>query len=74
MSVPSQISRNLPIEDLPSFISVQELHEYLGISKSLTYRLLSGHVIPSVKIGRRLFVPRAQLIAFVHASLEGDDV
>jgi len=42
-------------------LSVEEARELLGLSRGLTYEAVrSGH-IPSIRIGRRILIPRAAL-------------
>ena len=42
-------------------VSVDEAALLLGISRGLAYRLVDAGVIPSVRLGRRIVVPRKQL-------------
>ena len=46
-------------------LSVQEAAGELGISRSLTYQLLSSGALRSVKIRRRRLVPREAIEAFI---------
>lgn len=38
-------------------ISVRELAEVLGVSKSHAYELVKTGVVPSVKLGKRIVIP-----------------
>ena len=42
-------------------LSVEEAGELLGISRDLAYDLVARREIPSVRLGRRLVVPRRAL-------------
>jgi excisionase family DNA binding protein len=42
-------------------LSVQEAGELLGISRDLAYDLVARRELPSVRLGRRLVVPRRAL-------------
>ena len=42
-------------------LSVEEAAELLGISRDLAYDLVARREIPSVRLGRRLVVPRRAL-------------
>lgn len=42
-------------------MSVEEASRALGISKSLGYELVASGQLPSVRLGRRIVVPRAAL-------------
>lgn len=46
-------------------LSVEEAAELLGIGRGLAYELVRTHQIPSLRLGRRVVVPRAQLEAMV---------
>ena len=61
MNHPFQISRHTPFEDLPEFLTVDELSIYLGISRGLCYDLLRRGDLSSVKFGRLIRVPKAAL-------------
>jgi excisionase family DNA binding protein len=42
-------------------LSIEEAGALLGISRDLTYDLVARHELPSVRLGRRLVVPRRAL-------------
>ena len=46
-------------------MSVEEASRALGISKSLGYELVATGKLPSVRLGRRIVVPRAALERFL---------
>jgi excisionase family DNA binding protein len=46
-------------------LSVVEAGRELGISRSLVYELLASGALRSAKIGRRRFIPREALEAFI---------
>ena len=45
----------------PATLTVEEAGELLNISRSLAYQGVKSGAIPSIRIGRRLLVPRVQL-------------
>lgn len=49
-------------------ISVPEAGELLGVGKDAAYRAAERGEIPTLKIGRRLVVPVAKLLAMVGES------
>jgi excisionase family DNA binding protein len=51
--------------ELPLLISIERACEALGIGRSLVYELLGAQRLSSVKIGRRRFIPRDELLRFV---------
>lgn len=42
-------------------VNVEEAAEILGISRALAYSLVARQELPSLKLGRRLVVPRRAL-------------
>lgn len=42
-------------------LTVDEAAEVLGISRALAYELIARHEIPSLRLGRRIVVPRKAL-------------
>jgi excisionase family DNA binding protein len=46
-------------------LSVREAAALLGISKDLAYDLVARGELPSLRLGRRIVVPRRALIAFL---------
>lgn len=60
---PSSSAASSPPErtDGPLALSVAEAAELLGISRSLAYDLVARGELPSVRLGRRIVVPRVAL-------------
>jgi excisionase family DNA binding protein len=52
-------------DDLPLLISIARAGKELGIGRSLVYELLGANRLASVKLGRRRFIPRDDLVRFV---------
>lgn len=50
------------MDELPATISIAEAGELLGVSRRTAYRAAARGQIPTVRIGRRLFVPTLQLL------------
>lgn len=48
-------------------MSVSEAAEMLGISRALAYTLVRNEQLPSLRLGRRVVVPRAALEHFVES-------
>jgi excisionase family DNA binding protein len=46
-------------------VTVTEAAEMLGISRSLAYELARTGQLPSLRLGRRLVVPRAALVSLL---------
>jgi excisionase family DNA binding protein len=51
--------------DLPPLISVDEACELLGISRYAGYRAAKAGDLPTLRWGRRWYVPTARLVALV---------
>jgi excisionase family DNA binding protein len=52
-------------EDLPYFINVQELADILGIAISSCYELMHEKDFPTVRIGKRMVVPKDKFLSWV---------
>jgi excisionase family DNA binding protein len=48
--------------DLPPLLSVEQVCELLGVSRSAGYRAAATGDLPTLRWGRRLFVPTARLL------------
>jgi excisionase family DNA binding protein len=57
-------------EDTERLLSVAEVAEELGLSRTTGYDLLWSGEIPSLKIGRRRLVRRRDLLDYIQARLE----
>jgi excisionase family DNA binding protein len=51
----------------PLTITVDQAAELLGIGRSSAYQAARTGELPTVRIGRRLLVPRARLLALIGA-------
>jgi excisionase family DNA binding protein len=60
----SEISR------LPALIGVEQACALLGISRSAGYRAAAAGDLPTIRLGRRLYVPTARLCALLGLPLE----
>lgn len=58
--------------DLPLTLTVPEVGEVLGISRTSAYELARSRGFPSLKIGKRILVPKDKLIAWINEQVEGD--
>lgn len=55
-------TKALPSEfDARAALTVEETARVLGLSRASAYEAVKNRVIPSIKIGRRLVIPRAAL-------------
>jgi excisionase family DNA binding protein len=51
--------------DLPPLLSVQQACELLGVSRSAGYRAAASGDLPTLRWGRRLYIPTARLLELV---------
>ena len=62
-------------DDGKLLLSVREAAQLLGVGKGLVYNLCAEGVLPHLRLGRKLLLPRAGLVEWVKrtASLEPAD-
>lgn len=56
----------------PATLTVEEAGRRLGISRGLAYSGVREGTIPSIRIGKRIVVPRARLDAMLEAGENGE--
>ena len=59
--------------DLPIMLSVAQLADVLGVSRSSAYELIRTPGFPVVRIGSRVIVPRDKLIAWIDEKSSGGE-
>ena len=57
-------------DDLPLTLTVPEVGEVLGISRTKAYDLARSEGFPSMRIGTRILVPRNKLIRWIDKRTE----
>ena len=55
----------MTIDDLPVILTVDEAARLLRISRGLAFAGVRSGDIPSIRVGRRILVPRARLLAWL---------
>lgn len=55
------------LEQLPITLCAEEVAQVLGISRANAYSLMHTKGFPTLKIGKRLVVPKDKLIAWMEA-------
>ena len=58
--------------DLPDVLSVDEAATFLRLGRSSVYEATRTNVIPSVRIGRRILIPKAGLKRVVEVEVTGN--
>lgn len=56
---------------LPALIGVEQACALLGISRSAGYRAAAVGDLPTIRLGRRLYVPTARLAALIGLPVDG---
>ena len=62
---------NKNYENLPAVLNANQLAAALGISRAGAYRLLNAGRFPTLRIGKRLLVPKDKLIDWIEQNTGG---
>lgn len=54
-------------------LSVEEMGELLGVSRQTAYNLIHRADFPTLRIGKRVLIPKKQLEAWMDRQLGGDN-
>lgn len=55
----------MTLDTAPDVLNVVEAASLLRISRNSAYELIRGGILRSVKIGRRVLVPKSALVSFL---------
>jgi excisionase family DNA binding protein len=58
------------VTELPPTISVEHAAKLLGVSRSAAYRAVAAGQLPHLRLGRRIYIPTARLLAMLGVSAE----
>jgi excisionase family DNA binding protein len=58
------------IEELPAILNIEQVQQFLGISRPKAYELANMAGFPAVRIGRVIRVPREALMRWLDAQLQ----
>ena len=61
-------------ENLPAVLNANQLAAALGISRAGAYQLLNTATFPTLRIGKRLLVPKDKLIDWIERNTGGGHV
>ncbi len=53
-------------DDLPLTLRVEDLMPILGIGRNTAYELVRSGQIKSIRIGRKIRIPKAEVLAFLN--------
>jgi excisionase family DNA binding protein len=59
------IPRYTSLDQLPITLCAEEVSQVLGISRANAYTLMHAQDFPTIKIGKRMVVPKDKLIAWM---------
>ena len=59
------------LDQLPLALSAEDVAQVLGISRANAYVLMHSKGFPTLKIGKRMTVPKDKLIEWMEKQLEG---
>ena len=54
-----------PFEHVPDILNAQQLAEVLGISRAGAYQILNSKDFPTLRIGKRMLVPKDKLLTWI---------
>lgn len=66
-----KITRWTQFEDLPEYLTIDELRAFLDLGKTTAYELIRTGEIPHRRFGRRIFIPK-DVLSPSHFTTEGD--
>lgn len=58
-------------DELPLLLNVKQLVDLLGVSESSVYELIREEGFPSLRIGKRIVVPKEELRKWISAHTKG---
>ena len=59
------------LEQLPLALSAEDVAQVLGISRANAYELMHSEGFPTLKIGKRITVPKDKLIEWIQTRIAG---
>ena len=59
------------LEQLPLALSADDVAQVLGISRANAYELMHSEGFPTLKIGKRMTVPKDKLIEWIQTRISG---
>ena len=63
---------NKNFESYPDILNANQLAEILGISRASAYQLLHMDSFPTLRIGKRMLVPKEKLMLWIDQHTGGD--
>ena len=69
-----EVTHDNNYENLPAVLNANQLATALGISRAGAYQLLNTESFPTLRIGKRLLVPRDKLVEWIEQNTGGGHV
>ena len=63
--------RYTSLDQLPITLCAEDVAQVLGISRANAYTLMHAEGFPTIRIGKRMVVPKDKLIAWMDAQATG---
>lgn len=63
---------NKNFDNYPAILNANQLAEILGISRASAYQLLHMESFPTLRIGKRMLVPKEKLMLWIDQHTGGD--
>lgn len=63
---------NKNFDNYPAILNANQLAEILGISRASAYQLLHMDSFPTLRIGKRMIVPKEKLMLWIDQHTGGD--
>jgi excisionase family DNA binding protein len=63
-----------PFDSYPPILSADQLAEMLGISRAGAYQLLHQETFPTLRIGKRMLVPKDKLLIWIDQHTGGTEI
>lgn len=63
---------NKNFESYPDILNANQLAEILGVSRASAYQLLHMASFPTLRIGKRMLVPKDKLVMWIDQHTGGD--
>lgn len=60
-------------EQLPIMLNADQLAQVLGISRAGAYQLMHAKDFPTIRIGKRMVVPKEKLIRWLDEKLQSEE-
>jgi excisionase family DNA binding protein len=60
------------LADFPALLSIEHACKLLGVSRSAAYRAAAVGELPTLRFGRRLYVPTARLFEMLGLPMEAE--